>query len=83
VIKALSTAKPDGSRSVILGLSDLNWARLRTGQPIAVRLQEMDPELPPLTVVVIGGPDEDSMFEDLRANVKINQVHGRPEEDPP
>lgn len=83
MIKALSTAKPDGARTVIIGLSDLNWSRLRTGQSIAVRLQEMDPGLPPITVVVIGGPDEDSMYEDLRANVTINRVHGRPEEDPP
>jgi hypothetical protein len=25
--------------------------------------------------VLTGGPDEDSIFEDLRANVKINAVH--------
>jgi hypothetical protein len=83
VIKALSTAKDDGSRVLLLGLSDENWKRLRTGsQPIPVRLQDLDPSLPPLTVLLTGGPDEDSIFEDLRANVRIEHVH-RSEETAP
>jgi hypothetical protein len=78
VIKALSDTKADGSRVLVLGLSEENWRRLRTGnQPIPVRLQDLDPTLPPITVLLIGGPTEESIFEDLRANVKINQVHGR------
>lgn len=82
MIKALSTPGPDGDRVLILGLSDLNWARLRDGQPIPVRLRDLDPTLPPLSVLLIGGPDEDSMYEDLRAHVRINRVH-RSEEPPP
>lgn len=83
MIKALSTARPDGGRTVILGLSDENWERLRLGQPIPVNLREMDPELPPLTVLLIGGPTERAMYEDLRANVRIVRTHGElPEEEP-
>jgi hypothetical protein len=85
VIKALTEAKPDGSRLLMLGLSDANWTLLRThpGKPIPVRLQDLDPSLPPLTVLIIAGPDEESMYQDLRAAVPIRQVHGRPEEPPP
>jgi hypothetical protein len=83
MIKALGAAKGGGGRVLILGLSDENWARLRTGsQPIPIRLQDLDPSLPPLTIVLTGGPDEDSIFEDLRANVKINAVHQSTEEPP-
>jgi hypothetical protein len=83
VIRALGSGRADGSRVLILGLSDENWARLRTGnQPIPIRVQDLDPSLPPLTIVLTGGPDEDSIFEDLRANVKINAVH-HPTEEPP
>jgi hypothetical protein len=31
MIKALSTPNAEGQRVLILGLSDENWARLRTG----------------------------------------------------
>jgi hypothetical protein len=77
VIKALSTDRGDGSRTLLLGLSDENWARLRGGKPIPMRLRDLDPALPDLTVILIGGPDEDSMYEDLRANVRITAVHIR------
>jgi hypothetical protein len=76
VIRALGSGREDGSRVLILGLSDENWARLRTGnQPIPIRVHDLDPSLPPLTVVIIGGPTEESIYEDLRANVQIRTVH--------
>lgn len=75
MLKALSTAGPEGQRTLVLGLSDENWARLRAGQPIPVRLQDLDPALPPLTVVLMGGSTEAELFEDLRANVRVRTVH--------
>jgi hypothetical protein len=75
MIKALSTPNADGQRTLVLGLSQENWSRLRSGQPIPVRLTDLDPSLPPLTVVIIGGPTEESIYEDLRANVQIRAVH--------
>jgi hypothetical protein len=75
MIKALTTPGEDGSRTLLLGLSDENWTRLRAGQPIPVRLQALDPTLPPLTVVIVGGATEDEIYEDLRAHVKIRNVH--------
>lgn len=53
--------------SVLLGLSDENWRRLRAGQPIPIRLHDLDASLPELTVVLLGGPDEASLVDDLRA----------------
>lgn len=82
MIKALSSPAPGGHRTLALGLSDENWARLRAGQPIAVRLRDLDPALPPLTVLIIGGSTEAEMFEDLRANVRITTVHGAIPEEP-
>jgi hypothetical protein len=75
MIKALSTPNAEGQRTLVLGLSQENWSRLRSGQPIPVRLTDLDPSLPPLTVVIIGGPTEESIYEDLRANVQIRTVH--------
>lgn len=83
MIKALSTGKPDGSRTLLLGLSDENWRRLRQeDRPVAVNLQDLDPTLPPLTVVVCAGATEDEIYEDLRARVKIRAViHANGEDD--
>jgi hypothetical protein len=78
VIKALSAPRDDGRRSLILGLSDENWRRMRAGEPIAVRLQDLDPDLPPMTVLLIGGATEEEMYEDLRARVPIRVTHGTP-----
>lgn len=54
------------SNNVILGLSDENWRRLREGQPIMVQLHDLDPELPTLGVILMGGETEESLAEDLR-----------------
>lgn len=83
MIKALTTPGDDGSRVLVLGLSDDNWQRLRDGQPIPVRLQDLDPSLAPYTVLLVGGPDEESIYQDLRAHVRIREVHGRTRGDPP
>jgi hypothetical protein len=67
MIKALTSIA--GRPVVVLGLSDENWHRLRTGgdeglgQPIRFNLRELG--LPPLTVVILGGRTEDSIKEVL------------------
>lgn len=76
MIKALSSVAPDGRQTLILGLSDENWHRLRhDDQPIPVTLSDLDPGLPPITVLIVAGPTEESMYEDLRARVPIRDVH--------
>lgn len=64
MIKAV--ARGPASTNVILGLSDGNWARLRKGEPILVRLRELDPDLPDIGVILLGGETEQSLAEDLR-----------------
>jgi hypothetical protein len=67
MIKALSEPGPDGQRTLILGLSDENWRRLRGGQPIPVALGDLHPSLPNLTVLITGGATEQALMDDLRA----------------
>lgn len=52
---------------VFLGLSRENCTRLLANQPIPVRLRELSPDLPDLTIVLIGGETEADMAEDLRS----------------
>lgn len=66
MIKAAGT-RQGGGQFVAFGLSDENWARLRAGKPILVNLREMHPELPELSVMLLGGDTEDSLAEDFRA----------------
>lgn len=55
---------------VVLGLSRTNAQLLLLGRPIAVKLSEMDPRLPPdLTVLIMGGENDDEMTTNLRAAV--------------
>ncbi len=75
MIKALSPSGADGPSVVILGLSDENWRHLRDGQPIAVKLGDLEPGRTVDTVVLIAGATEEEMYEDLRARVPIHQVH--------
>ena len=55
----------DGKPLVLIGLSDENWRRLRTGgdeglgQPIQFNLRELG--LPPMTVAIIAGKTEEGM----------------------
>jgi hypothetical protein len=59
----------DGKPYALLGLTDENWRRLRTGgdeglgQPIKVELADLG--LPPMTVIIIAGPDEPHMAATL------------------
>lgn len=66
MIKAVGRNKL-GVPQVFLGLSDENWKRLREGQPILVSTQALDPDLPAMQIVLLGGETEDSLVEDLRA----------------
>lgn len=65
MIKAVATQK-DGSTAVFLGLSRENVDRLLANQPIAVKLRELHPDLPDLTVILLGGETEADIAEDLR-----------------
>jgi hypothetical protein len=68
VIKASSVHPETGQSLVFLGLSDENWKRLRAGQPIVVNLRrDLSPDLPNLSVVILGGEDEQSLIDDLRS----------------
>lgn len=53
--------------TVFLGLSRENTDRLHANQPIAVRLRELHPNLPDITVVLLAGDTEDDIAEDLAA----------------
>ena len=80
MIKAVASA-PNGAPMVMLGLSDENWKRLRAGQPIVVKLRELDPELPDVRIILLGGETEEEMIEDLRALGPVappRDVEGRP-----
>jgi hypothetical protein len=65
VIKAVASGA-DGAPVVFLGLSRENCTRLLANQPIPVRLRELHPDLPDLTVMLLGGETEDDIAEDLR-----------------
>lgn len=64
MIKAVSL-KPDPT--VFLGLSRENTRRLLDNQPIPVKLRELHPSLPDITIVLLGGETEADILEDLRA----------------
>ena len=51
---------------VFLGLTRENVTRLLANQPISVILRALDPDLPPLTIVLLGGETETDLLEDLR-----------------
>lgn len=63
MIKAVA-ATSDGT-VVILGLSRENCKRLVAGQPISVKLAELDPRLPELTILLMGGETEETMAAEL------------------
>lgn len=55
-----------GEPFVLIGLSDENWRRLRTGgdeglgQPIRFNLRELG--LPPMVVAIVGGKTEEGLL---------------------
>lgn len=65
MIKAVSGSKD--APVVFLGLSRENTVRLLANQPIPVKLRELHPDLPDVTVVLLGGETEAEIAEDLRA----------------
>lgn len=59
MIKAIMTNQETGEKTVLLGLSDENWWRMRrSDQPIRFG---MTIDGKPLLVAIMAGPDEDSM----------------------
>lgn len=66
MLKALSKNEKDGTVNLVfLGLSQENCDRLVDNQPIPVRLRELDPSLPDITIVLFGGEDNDEMISRL------------------
>lgn len=64
MIKATGGSK-DGTPLLILGLSRLNTEKLLDGQPIHVRVDHVDPRLPALNVVLMGGETEEDIAAEL------------------
>jgi hypothetical protein len=67
-------ATSEGSM-VFLGLTPENVRRLTAEQqPIRVRLDELDPRLPPVTVVLFAGDTDEGMAEHLQAMVAASRL---------
>lgn len=67
MIKATG-ASTDGRPFLLLGLSMENCRRLVDGKPILVRADHIDPRLPALDVIVMGGETEEAMTVELQRN---------------
>jgi len=65
MIKATGCGK-DGTPVLFLGLSAENRKRLGEDQPIMVRADHVDPRLPAITVVLLGGDTEESIAAQLQ-----------------
>jgi len=65
VIKATLLMK-DGTSMLVLGLSRENTNRLHEGKPIPVKVAEVDPRLPELTVLIIAGETEDAIIAEVQ-----------------
>jgi len=63
MIKATGGTK-DGVPLLLLGLSRENTRRLHDNQPIRVRVDHLDPRLPPLEIVLFAGETEEEMMAD-------------------
>ena len=55
----------DGTPFLLLGLSAENCRRLVAGQPIAVRADHVDPRLPALNVLLVGGETEEAIAAEI------------------
>jgi hypothetical protein len=60
----LAAVGRNGQPVVVLGLSHENLARLLADEPIKVHMEDLD--LPPMTVILFAGKDEDEMVEQMR-----------------
>jgi hypothetical protein len=65
MIKATGSSA-DGTPFLLLGLSAENCRRLVAGQPIAVRADHVDPRLPAMNVILVGGETEEAITEKVR-----------------
>jgi hypothetical protein len=61
--------------TLILGLSDENWRRLRGGQPIIVDVGELTAGLRVGRVLLLAGETEAVILDDLRATLGVDNVH--------
>lgn len=75
MIKATGGGR-DGVPFLLLGLSAENCRRLVAGQPIRVRADQVDPRLPALNVLLVGGETEESIAVQL---VPHEQTGGGPQ----
>lgn len=60
----------DGVPFLLLGLSAENCRRPVAGQPITVRADHVDPRLPALNVIVVGGETEDAIAAEVHAHIR-------------
>ena len=71
----------DGNPAVIIGITDENWKRLRTGgdegigQPIMFDLRQLG--LPPMKIVILGGKTEEGL-EGLVVEFFMEIIQGSP-----
>lgn len=77
MLKAVGKNAVGVPQTIILGLSRANTERLHANQPIPVRLRELDPSLPDLTVVLLAGETEDDLAEDLRSLGRVREMPAR------
>lgn len=56
----------DGTPLLVLGLSAENCRRLLAGQPISVLTEDVDPRLPALHIVLLGGETEGAIVAEMR-----------------
>jgi hypothetical protein len=64
MIKATGGSR-DGTPLLILGLSRANTEKLLAGQPIRVRTDHVDPRLPAMNIVLMGGETEADIAAEL------------------
>lgn len=64
----------DGEPILVLGLTRENTTRLHDDKPIPVKVNDVDPRLPKLTILLVGGETEAANQADL-----IKHIHGRPD----
>jgi hypothetical protein len=64
MIKATGGSK-DGVPLLILGLSRANTEKLLAGQPIHVRTDHVDPRVPAMHVILMGGETEEAIAAEL------------------
>lgn len=54
---------------ILLGISGENFTRLLSDEPILVKLKDLHPSLPDVSIVLIGGMTDDDLVNQLQENV--------------